>query len=218
MITDVLTPSTGNTTATAEQARDQLGKDEFLKLFVAQLRNQDPLNPMNADQLAAQLAQFSSVEQLIQLNETMAGQSETNKAIALALNGNTALATIGKTVLATGDQVQVTGDASDAVTVSLEGPGQVTLRIFDAAGNEVGSRDVGVLNAGRNEIALGDAASGLAPGQYRYEVEVTGPTGDSVGATTFVKVRVDGVRYGPEGPVLLAGTLEIPLSNVAEIV
>lgn len=49
----------------------KLGKDEFLKLLVAQMKNQDPLNPMDGQQMAAQLAQFSSVEQLVTANETL---------------------------------------------------------------------------------------------------------------------------------------------------
>jgi flagellar hook assembly protein FlgD len=50
---------------------DALGKEEFLKLLVAQMKNQDPLNPMDGQQMAAQLAQFSSVEQLINANDTL---------------------------------------------------------------------------------------------------------------------------------------------------
>ena len=49
-----------------------LGKDEFLKMLVAQMQNQDPLSPMDGQQMAAQLAQFSSVEQLISANDTLA--------------------------------------------------------------------------------------------------------------------------------------------------
>lgn len=51
---------------------DALGKDEFLKLLVAQMKNQDPMNPMDGQQMAAQLAQFTSVEQLINANDTLA--------------------------------------------------------------------------------------------------------------------------------------------------
>ena len=51
-----------------------MGKDQFLKLLIAQLQNQDPMNPMQGDQMASQLAQFSSLEQLQQINTTLTGQ------------------------------------------------------------------------------------------------------------------------------------------------
>ncbi len=59
------TPSTGNASAPITQA---MGKDDFMKMLVAQLKNQDPLNPMDGKELAVQLAQFSSVEQLMNVN------------------------------------------------------------------------------------------------------------------------------------------------------
>ena len=62
-------PTTQNTT---KKANDALGKDEFMKLLVAQMKNQDPLNPMDGQEMAAQLAQFSSVEQLQNANDTLA--------------------------------------------------------------------------------------------------------------------------------------------------
>lgn len=63
------TPPPANTSATAAKAKQT--KDMFLKLLVAQMKNQDPTNPASPDQLAAQLAQFSSLEQLISMNEKM---------------------------------------------------------------------------------------------------------------------------------------------------
>jgi flagellar hook assembly protein FlgD len=57
---------------TAPKANDAMGKDQFLQLLVAQMKNQDPLNPANGQEMAAQLAQFSSVEQLQNANDTLA--------------------------------------------------------------------------------------------------------------------------------------------------
>ncbi len=52
-----------------------MGKDEFVKLLVTEMKNQDPLNPMDGKELAAQLAQFSSVEQLMNINTKLDGLS-----------------------------------------------------------------------------------------------------------------------------------------------
>ncbi len=60
--------SSNNSTSTTASASDVVGKDQFLKLLVAQLQNQDPLNPLQGDAFVAQLATFSSLEQLVSIN------------------------------------------------------------------------------------------------------------------------------------------------------
>lgn len=197
-----------------------LGKDEFLQLLVTQMRHQDPLSPMDGQELAVQLAQFSSVEQLIELNATMAAQQGLQEGIIDALNGNSALAAIGKNIVALGDQLVIPeeGDPVDLNVVVGNAGGSATLRIFDANGKEVRSRELGVLSGGRQSIALGEHADGLASGLYRYEIEVRNSEGDRVPTQTFVTGRADGVRYGSSGPVLTAGPIEIPIGAIVEIV
>ena len=101
----------------------KLGKEEFLQLLVAQLKNQDPMNPSDPQEFAAQLAQFSTLEQLINVNETLQGQSETDAAMAAALNNSSAVGVLGKTVLALGDSVEVAGTGEETITVGVEGTG-----------------------------------------------------------------------------------------------
>ena len=207
--------------AAAETAKPggAMGKDEFLQLLVAQLKHQDPLNPMNAEEFAAQLAQFSSVEQLIQMNETLAGQEEMNAALVDVMNASSALGIIGQDVLAAGSGVEVTGSGEESVTVGIGGDGWTgVLTLLDQDGQVVGERELGSLGPGRQEIALGEAASGLEPGQYSYRVEVSDAAGETVEVQTFTHVQIDGVRYGPGGPVLISGNLEIPLSDVVEVI
>ncbi len=124
---------------------------------------------------------------------------------------------LGKEVLALGDTVRVTGTGSDTLTVAVEGAGEATLTLYDANGVIVGSRDVGPVSAGRQDIDVGDAALGLDPGDYRYELVVRGAQGESLEVETFTRVGIDGLRYGPQGPVLIAGDLEIPLADIIEI-
>ena len=78
--------------------KSALGKDQFLQMLVAQMKNQDPLSPMDGQQMAAQLAQFSSVEQLVTLNETMANQAAGQTALLDSLGGSLTLGAIGKSV------------------------------------------------------------------------------------------------------------------------
>lgn len=196
----------------------KMGKDEFLKLFVTQLRNQDPTNPMNGEQLAAQLAQFTSVEQLMNISEQLQGQATQNQSVVAALANSNAAATLGRVVTAAGDQVLVpeSGDASVAVEVGGAG-GRATLRVFDASGREVGSRELGEVAAGRQSLELGSAATGLPAGRYTYTLEVADASGAAVPVQTYTVGRVDGFRSGPQGPILSAGPLEIPLVSVVEV-
>lgn len=73
------------------QVNNQLGKDDFLKLLITQLSNQDPTNPMENTEFIAQMAQFSSLEQMTNMNESFAK-------MASMINSSQAANTIGKTV------------------------------------------------------------------------------------------------------------------------
>jgi len=195
-----------------------LGKEEFLTLLVAQLKNQDPLSPTNPEEMAAQLAQFSSLEQLIQVNENLQSQDVASSAMAGALNNTAAVGVLGKTVLASGDLVTVTGEGDEIITVGVEGNGGAgTLTLYDENGVSVGSYPVGPVGGGRQEIELSLTGEDFIPGDYRYELTVT--DGDQpVTVQTLTRARIDGVRYGPTGPVLVSGGLEIPLASVVEII
>lgn len=195
-----------------------MGKEEFLTLLVAQLQNQDPMNPMDGQEFAAQLAQFSSLEQLININNALEAQAVASQGIAQLLNATTATGVIGRKVVAYGDQIQIPETGEAVVTVDIGGSGgTATLKIFDAAGREVGARKIGHIAAGRQTIELGSAADDCTPGMYRYKVEVTDPAGNSVGVTTYTSGQIEGIRFGSNGPVLVAGSLEIPLYTVIEV-
>ncbi len=105
-----------------------MGKDDFLKMMIAQLKHQDPLNPMDGTAFTAQLAQFSSLEQLQNLNTQMTSFTQQQQ----ALGNSQAVNFIGKQVLAKGNTVSVDGNpvtlgydlAGDAVS------GQV--QVYDA--------------------------------------------------------------------------------------
>lgn len=218
-ITAAAAPPTANgTTAISQPAAKKLGKDEFLKMLVAQLKNQDPMNPMDGSQMAAQLAQFSSVEQLIDINKSLTDQQTTNTAIANAMNAGAAVGMLGHVVVAAGDQVMVTGAATDAVTVAVSDAGGAgTLHILDENGTELGTRSLGHLSAGRQTVQLGDAERGLAPGKYTYTLEVKDTTGRAVPSQTYMTGRVDGITYSSSGPILTAGALSIPFGSVVQV-
>lgn len=213
------TAATGGapTSTTVSAPGGKMGKDEFLKLLVAQLKNQDPSNPADGKEMAAQLAQFSSVEQLQNINAALELQQQAQASALSAAAGSTALGTIGKNVLAVGDLVTVGEGGRASVTVGVEGTGgRATVRILDEGGRTVATRNLGMVGGGRQTLDVGAAGAPLPPGTYRYAVDVT--SGDKAMAVqTFTRGRVDGVQYTSEGPVLTIGGMGVPLSSVVEV-
>lgn len=211
-------PPGSSAPASALTGGASMGQDDFLKLLVAQMRNQDPTNPMQSQEMAAQLAQFSSLNQLIGMNATLASQAQASQTIADAVNLNTATATLGRTVMAFGNQVAVGADTAPEVTVDVGGTGgRATVTLFDAHGYPVASDRVGVIGGGLQTIALGPNASALPPGAYTYQVTFDGVSGSAAQVTTYTVGTVDSLQATSSGPVLTAGPLSIPLSSVSAI-
>lgn len=195
-----------------------LGKDEFLELLIAQLQHQDPLSPMEADQLAVQLAQFSSVEQLIEINEQIGSLGASDGALADSVATSTAVGLIGKNVRAVVDEM--TFDGSGSAAIDLFGPptgGQATVRVFDSTGLELAAYDAGALQPGFQSISLAAIDQALPPGTYEISVEVTDALGTVVPVPATVSGYVNGIRYDQSGPVLMVGVTEFPLSSILEV-
>jgi len=217
------TATTG--TATSKQpasltqgAGGALGKDQFLKLLVAQLKNQDPQNPMDSSQMAAQLAQFSSVEQLTQINETLSTQNTGQSSLAQLMAENGALASVGKTVVASASAVDVSGGVPQSIAVDLPvGTKSATLKIYDSKGAVVAEQPLNVTDDGRQTFTLSGGAAKLTAGTYKYDVETTGTSGDVTSAPTYIAGKVTGVRYTSSGPVVTVGGALVPYMSVTEI-
>jgi len=214
------TPSGGPTSPTSSPLGTSgiLGKDDFLKLLVTQMRTQDPLNPMDGQQMAAQLAQFSSVEQLMVINEGIEAQAVSSNQMAGMLASSLGSSMVGKEVLAAGDKFTVGSDG--IARFNMQDPGVVTLSLIDpATGQEVANQALGSFEAGVHEIDAATLTTGLPDGDYVLQVNATDSTGlNTVLAQPLVRFVVDGIRFGPTGVVVTgAGGIEAPLANVVEV-
>ena len=103
-----------STTSSKTSASETLGKDAFLKILVAQMQNQDPLNPMEDQDYIAQLAQFNSVEQMINLNDSTSASQGFN------LVGKTVVAEVSNNNYVTGKVSSVISD-SGTITLNVNG-------------------------------------------------------------------------------------------------
>ena len=90
------TTSTSTATAVTNATNDTLGKDAFLKLLIAELSNQDPLNPMEDREFVSQMATFSSLEQMQNMNKTLESMAEANKFSAVQYIGKAVAFTKGE--------------------------------------------------------------------------------------------------------------------------
>jgi len=106
-ITSLQNQPGAGTRQSGQSSRSSLGKEEFLQLLVAQLRNQDPINPMDSKEFASQLAQFNSVEQLINLNEGMQSLAQNQQITGNGLNNTMAASLTGQSLRALSDQIAV---------------------------------------------------------------------------------------------------------------
>jgi flagellar basal-body rod modification protein FlgD len=215
MISSVSNSALFGATAGSTAPKQSLDKDAFMTLLVTQLKNQDPMNPSDSSQLAAQLAQFTSVEQLTQLNDAVASQELSLREATLLSKTSLSASLIGRRVVAEGNQVSVptTGSAQVRIEVGAGG-GQAKLRLLDSSGAEVATRELGVLPAGRQTLTL---PADLPAGTYRYEIKVTGPKDTAVAVATFTRGTVDGVSFKNGQIVLRIGGMEVAMDDLAEI-
>jgi flagellar basal-body rod modification protein FlgD len=195
-----------------------MGKDQFLKLLIAQLRYQDPMNPMQGDQMAAQLAQFSSLEQLQQINANLTNQQTSSGTLLGAVQSTAAINTIGHTVVAIGNQIKGGPDAPSTLEATLAGASsKTTLHIYNSSGSEVASASLGASKGGLQTFNLGKLAEGLEPGTYTYSIDAQDDAGKKIDVQTYTTARVDGVSSGANGLVLTSGDITIPYGSIVRI-
>jgi flagellar basal-body rod modification protein FlgD len=198
-------------------ARDQLGRSDFLKMFVVQMQQQDPLHPLQGTEFTEQLAQFSSLEQLFNLEENSERLLEAQEAFGRLQ----ALELIGKEVLSQGNALRLAEEATvQGSFVLSEAAARCTLCLYDAGGNPVRTMELGAMDAGEQVFrwdGLDDTGESLPPGTYTYEVWAENLEGEHVEALTRTSGTVTGVKLGGLAPVLYLGDIEIPLTGVLEV-
>lgn len=210
-------PGASNAPISNAVAGGQMGKDEFLKLLVAQMTHQDPLNPMDGQEMASQLAQFSSVEQLMNLGQKFDTQTASLDAMLGVVNNTAAVGLIGHTVMVADGLVAAGPDGTREGSVIVpSGGGNATLTIQDLDGNTVRTVDLGALTEGETPLDIAGALDGLPAGSYRVAVELE--AGDErISLQPRIAVPVDGVRLSATGAFITSGSLSYPIGLIDAI-
>ncbi len=215
---------TGSVSSAAQQtiATSQLGKDDFLKLLVTQLRYQDPMNPLQGTDFVSQLAQFSSLEQLSNINTSLTQSIQSNQLMSQSLSNSMAAGLIGKDIRATGDTFTYAGTA-DPVRLGYTLPGSAdtaVVKIYDQAGGLVRTINGTGTSAGANTFTWdgkNDQGEQLPSAKYSFKVEAADAKGTAISASPFLYGTISGVRFKADGAYFVIDGTEVALSDVLEI-
>jgi flagellar basal-body rod modification protein FlgD len=212
------TAQTQTAAAAGQAATQTLGQDAFLKLLMAQLQNQDPLQPTDGTQFVTQLAQFSQVEQSV-------AQSTTLSNIATQLQGLSnanASDLVGKAVTMQAGGLQWDGNFAPSTSVTLSGAAQqVTATIKDSQGNTVRTLSLGAAPPGPLSISWNGADDSGQPtpaGAYSVSVTAKDGSGQSVNVSQSIAGTVTKVSFDQGYPSLTLNTgVSAPVSQLVSV-
>lgn len=200
----------------------------FLTLLVAQMNNQDPLNPVDNSQLTTQMAQISTVTGINNLNSNISSlltQMQQSATIQSAqLTGHSAM--VSGTTLNLASSTNASGAASESAVggFSLAGAASaVTVTVSDASGNVVKTINLGAEPAGFNDFTWDgstDAGGSAATGAYQFSVTATAASGAAVTATPYNLQSIVGALPQANGStqLMLGNGTQVPYSAIQQII
>lgn len=213
-------PSSSTGAEKGGETNSALGQQEFLHLLVAQMQNQDPLNPMDGTEFASQLAQFNSVEQLINLNQGLGMLQASQDAMSSSLSNSMAASLVGKQVKALSSQIWLGSGEEAAVNYRLNNSASsVEIVVRNSSGGEVRRETIEGVAAGDN-LWRWDGRNGIgermADGTYHIEVRAVNESGP-VESLTFLEGVAQRVRYTGQGVFLNVNQVDVPIGDVEEV-
>ncbi|ETR69936.1 MAG: flagellar basal-body rod modification protein FlgD [Candidatus Magnetoglobus multicellularis str. Araruama] len=192
-----------------------MNKEQFLTLLVAQLQNQDPLNPMESTEFTSQLAQFSSLEQMIEVNKNLL---DIKSAVSVDEHGDP-INYIGKAVKADDNTIIREDGNNIAGSFSLNKQSNVRITINDRFGRMIRKMEA-VYEAGEHMVEWdGRTEEGFlaSDGTYSYNVYRQNAFGNYELVDTYSSGEVTGVTHANGQPYLLIGDKKVALPNVLEV-
>lgn len=203
------------------EIKKTLGKDDFLRIMITQMKNQDPTNPFKAEQMATEIAQFTSVEQLQNVNQNLNKMATQNKPIEQMAMTNM----IGKVV--TVDRERFPHQEGQAETLSFALPrnaASLNVAVISEAGEEVFNKDLGEQKAGEvnfNWDGLKGNTLAAKSGTYIFRVEAKDQKGQAIETNPQTQGRVIGISFEGSEPVFLVGDAQrqdkITMRNIIKI-
>lgn len=198
--------------------KSDLDKDAFFKLMLTQMKNQDPMNPMQSHEMAAHLAQFTSLEQMFNVNANL----EAMRKMQSPLGDYQALTFIGKDISADSSMVvRYKDDPSHDLRFGLGSDAtEAKIIVKNEAGETVRTIKMTNLKKGTNAIrwdGLNDNGQSQVEGEYKFVVEALTSAGSKIAVDTTANGRITGVQFTKKGPLLLVGNQQVYLTDVKKI-
>ncbi len=218
MITDIAAVTGSSSAAATMKKETGVNKDDFLKLFVTQLQNQDPLNPQDSSQFISQLSQLTQVEQAYNTNTNLSNLlAATQSSTDLSL-----MSFIGRSVLTTDNHLFLAAGTPQHLNFNLPAEAEALLvQIKNASGQVVRSLSQNGVTAGNGSVLWdGKDNSGvpLRSGLFTYTVAGTKADGTPFSGTSLNTAVIDGVKFNRSGAsVLTSGTLEISPQSIVSV-
>jgi flagellar basal-body rod modification protein FlgD len=198
--------------------KKELGRSDFMMLFITQLQYQDPLKPMDSYEMASQLAQFSSMEATMKMNENM----EKLLQYQVSQNNLQLLTLIGTTVQTFGNQVGVTdGTPSQTEFILQDLTDSCEVRIYDGAGQLVRTIYMGTTPAGTYDLSWDGkdgAGKQVEDGVYRYIVKALDVSGQEIGVDYRTTGKVTGLEFGSgKAMVRVDNYIDVGVSDIVRV-
>ena len=203
--------------AASTGASSELNQDTFLKLLTTQLQNQDPTNPVSNEDFIAQLAQFSSLEQLQGVN----GQLSNLNLVNTSMNNASMVNLLGQDVVAASDTFHYSGDGSQEIpfiTGNEVSTGTITIR--DSKGQVVDTIDLGHQDQGEHSVTWdGKDKNGqqLTEGDYTVSYSATDGNGNPVEVTALIEGMVDELSFANGTPQPSVNGVPIDIGNIIRL-
>ena len=214
-------PAPSPTTESTAAPSAASGRDMFLRLLIAQLEHQDPLSPMENADFTAQLAQFSTLEQVEAMNANLTTLVQSQATVNASQAKTQAVSLIGREVEMHGNTMQVQQGVASPLAYTLPAHStEVVINIFDQNGHLLQSLRKLDQRAGRYEVPRpggpGETIR-LSNGSYKVEVAARDSAGQPVAVETWIQGRVEGVEYIDNSPYFLIGGNRVPYSDMVRI-
>jgi len=199
---------------------NKMGQDQFLQLLVAQMQNQDPINPMDGKEFASQLAQFNSVEQLVGVNQGLSSLQNSQEMMRVEMTNSMAASLTGKKVRALSNQVNLEAGGNADINYELSNSAdEVEIIIKDSSGSEVRRETLKSGAKGANSWTWdGKSNDGQSVAEGQYSVEINASSGDdSIKSRMFTEGIANRVRFTGNGVLIGIDGIEVPIGNIETV-